>query len=633
MAGPLRIQNFSKAAEVLISLFPAHLKLAAPLGLGKPIKLLNKIYEGYRTRPDSRLDIFTALSLTRPGSSGEFEKRFAEPFIERHFGEDYPDLRYVKDSLSGELPNNINIYEFYFQAGQYLHSERAQASYISLNYTHVAQSLFRKNIHAVVQLVAKHPSKNTYSLCSNPDLTLDVIDLFRKSGKPFYVVGVVHPGMPFMVGDAEVSEDYFNMIVDSPEMEKELFALPKAALDTSSIMIGLHSSQFVRDDGTLQIGIGSLSDALVYSTVLRHQKNDLYQKHMRKWWSDRGTDAKLDHLHWGVFEKGIYGTSELIFDGFMHLYRAGILNRRVRDRKNGPEIFLLGAFFLGSKEFYQWLRDLSEEERRGIGMTSVSKVNDLYDEDEMALRRQRKNARFFNSSFSMSLLGEAGSDTLPSGQVVSGVGGQYNFVAMSQEMPDARSILMLKSTRTKGGRRSSNVSWTPGYATVPRHLRDIVVTEYGIADLLYKTDEEVICALLAISDVEFQEDLIIQAQKHQKLSRHYRLPSYAYNNHPGYLENFLQEARTQGIFPEFPFGTDFTSVEEKVYSALMRLKKSSGPLDRVQQLYKGLTLPVKTYEPELRRMKLWSPKNVKEQVFQRILLAGLAESAGDRFSS
>jgi acyl-CoA hydrolase len=626
MARLLRIQNFSEAAEVLISLFPKHLKLAAPLGLGKPNKLLNEIYKRYRIRPDSRLDIFTALSLARPGATGDFEKRFAEPFLARHFGEDYPDLQYVKDTLSGNLPTNINIYEFYFQAGQYLHLERAQSNYISLNYTHVARSLFRKEIHAVVQLVAKHPTKSTYSLCSNPDLTLDVIDLFRKSGKPFYVVGVVHPAMPYMMGDAEVDEDYFNMIVDSPDMEKELFALPKSPLDTSSTMIGLHSSQLVRDDGTLQIGIGSLSDALVSSTVFRHQKNDLYQKYIRRWWSDRGTDAKLEPLHWGRFEKGIYGTSELIFDGFMHLYRAGILNRKVRDKKDGPEIFLLGAFFLGSKEFYQWLRELSDEERRGIAMTSVSKVNDLYDEDEMALRRQRKNARFFNSSFSMSLLGEAGSDTLPSGQVVSGVGGQYNFVAMSQEMPDARSILMLKSTRVKGHRRSSNISWVPGYSTIPRHLRDIVVTEYGIADLLYKTDEEVICSLIAISDVEFQEDLIIQAQKHQKLSRHYRRPAYAYNNHPEYLDNFLKEGRAEGVFPEFPFGTDFTPVEMSIYAALMRLKRASTPLERIQQFSKGLGMSAKSYEPELKRMQLWAPKNIKERVAQRLLLSGLSES-------
>jgi acyl-CoA hydrolase len=624
MTGPLRLQNFSKAAETIISLFPKHLKLAAPLGLGKPHQLINEIYEGFRIRPESRLDIFTALSLSVPTPASDFEKRFAGPFLARHFGEDYPGLFYVRDSLADSLPANINVYEFYFQAGQYVDKERSQSNYISLNYTHVAQSLLRKDIHAVVQLVAKHPSKNSYSLSCNPDLTLDVINLFRAAGKPFYVVGVVHPGLPYLEGDAEVGEDYFNMIVDSPQIEKELFALPKSAGDTSSTMIGLHASQMVQDDGTLQIGIGSLSDALVYSTVLRQRQNDFYQALMRKWWSERGMDTKFESLQWDPFTKGIYGTSELIFDGFMHLRRAGILTRKVRDRVGGPEIFLLGAFFLGSKEFYQWLRDLPDEERHGIGMSAVSKVNDLYDEDEMALRRQRKNARFFNSCFSMNLLGEATSDTLPNGQVVSGVGGQYNFVAMSHEMPDARSILMMKAVRVQGGKRSSNIVATPGYATIPRHLRDIVVTEYGIANLRYKTDEEVISSLISISDVEFQDQLVIKAQENRKLSRHYRLPAFAYNNRCEYLETFLAEAREQGLFPEFPFGSDFDAVELKIYSALMKLKAEATPWQRLQQFQKGLGAAVGSHEKELSRMNLLHPRSLKEKMAQTILLGGLA---------
>ena len=68
-------------------------------------------------------------------------------------------------------------------------------------------------------------------------------------------------------------------------------------------------------------------------------------------------------------------------------------------------------------------------------------------------------------------------------RVVSGVGGQYNFVAMSHELVGSRSVLMLRSTRDVGGKRTSNIVWSHGMATVPRHLRDTFVTEYGVADL------------------------------------------------------------------------------------------------------------------------------------------------------
>lgn len=619
MTGPLRFTNFNKTAEHLATKFHRHLRLATPLGLGKPNQLLNEIYEAFRIRPEGRLDIFTALSLRIPEPKVSMEKRFALPFIQRHFGQDYPHLQYVKDGHSA--PENINIYEFYFQAGQEIGHERMQRNYSSINYTHVAQSLLRGQIDAAVQLIAKHPTKNSYSLSCNPDVTIDVADLYRKAGKTLYMVGVVHPDLPYMEGEAEVGEDFFNVIVDSPEIQQELFALPKEPVDTASFMIGFHASQVVQDDGTLQIGIGSLADGLVHSLILRQKKNDLYKNLARKWWSERGSDSRFEFLQWDTFEHGLYGTSELIFDGFMHLRRNDVLKRLVSD-KGGPELFLNGAFYLGSKEFYQWLRDLPPQERSRIAMSPVSKINDLYDENEMALRRQRKNARFFNSAMGITLLGETISDTLPTGQVVSGVGGQYNFVAMSHEMPDARSIIMLKSTRGHGRTRQSNIVWSQGPVTLPRHLRDLVVTEYGIANLLYKTDEEVIKSLIEISDAEFQEDLITKAQQKKKLSRHYRIPSSARFNRPEALEKFLDESRERGAFPLFPFGSDFTDIEMQVYHRLMRLKKKASPLQRVQQLFKGITQSPQQHSAELERMDLLRPSSLMSWVEQKIFLGG-----------
>ena len=103
------------------------------------------------------------------------------------------------------------------------------------------------------------------------------------------------------------------------------------------------------------------------------------------------------------------------------------------------------------------------------------------------------------------LFGAAASDGLEDGRVVSGVGGQYNFVAMAHELAGARSILLLRATREAGGAVESNIVFNYGHATIPRHLRDIVVTEYGIADLRGRTDAEVAGALIAIADRRFQD--------------------------------------------------------------------------------------------------------------------------------
>jgi len=161
---------------------------------------------------------------------------------------------------------------------------------------------------------------------------------------------------------------------------------------------------------------------------------------------------------------------------------------------------LHAGFFLGPRGFYAALRDLPESDRAQLGMRGVGYVNQLYGADQELRMLQRRGARFVNNTMMVTLLGASVSDALESGQVVSGVGGQYNFVAMAHALPDARSILCLRATRAHRGRITSNIVWSYGHETIPRHLRDIVVTEYGIADLRGRTDEEVISALLAVAD-------------------------------------------------------------------------------------------------------------------------------------
>src|SRR5256886_15387602 len=113
-----------------------------------------------------------------------------------------------------------------------------------------------------------------------------------------------------------------------------------------------------------------------------------------------------------------------------------------------------------------------------IQMMAVSFPNELYG-DEAAKRRARVDARFVNNAMMATLLGAVISDGLEGGQVVSGVGGQYNFVAQAFALQGARSILTVESTRQAGSRALSNIRWSYGHETIPRHLRDIVITEYG----------------------------------------------------------------------------------------------------------------------------------------------------------
>src|SRR6185436_4783702 len=171
------------------------------------------------------------------------------------------------------------------------------------------------------------------------------------------------------------------------------------------------------------------------------------------------------------------------------------------------------GFLLGPRAFYAALSALPESERRLFDMRGVGFINQLYGEDAPLRIAQRVQARFVNTTMMLTTLGAAISDGLADGRVVSGVGGQYNFVAMAHALPDARSVLMLRSTRSSGGKIHSNLVWRYGHMTIPRHLRDLVVTEYGVADLRGKSDEDTIKALLAVTDSRFQAGLAREAQR------------------------------------------------------------------------------------------------------------------------
>ena len=298
-------------------------------------------------------------------------------------------------------------------------------------------------------------------------------------------------------------------------------------------------------------------------------------------------------------------------------------------RLNGGTL-LHGGFFLGPRGFYAALRDLPESERRQFSMCGVGFINQLYGEDHDLKVAQRQHGRFINSTMMVTLLGAAVSDGLEDGRVVSGVGGQYNFVAMAHALPDARSILALRSTRTKNSVTTSNILWSYGNTTIPRHLRDIVITEYGVADLRGLSDEAVIASLLNISDSRFQDSLKRQAQASGKLRPDYRIPEIHRNNTPRALEETLVLPRARGLFSEFPFGTDLTQEEVVLANALARLKQhTAAGWPRV----KSIALAVSSrgvpagMRPYLERMDLLAPRSRREWLWQRLLvqeLRGLA---------
>ncbi|WP_449428398.1 acetyl-CoA hydrolase/transferase C-terminal domain-containing protein [Rhodanobacter umsongensis] len=638
-----RYSDTEACAQYLADVLGPDLRIAAPLGLGKPHGLLNALYRLTGSVPTRSLRLYTALSLTRPQPAPGLEQRFLGPFLERHFGADQVDPQYALDQARDALPPNVEIHEFYMQSGALLHSGSAQRSYISQNYTHVARDLAVQEINLLVQLVARRegPDGVHYSLSCNPDLTLDFLDQVHVAGKPRPLcVAVVHPDLPYMGGDAEVAETFFDVEL-RPEASPRLFALPRLPVDLTEYALGMHASALVKDGGCLQIGIGALSDALVKALLLRQQDNTQWRRALVAL-DPLGATHALAGWIGGLkpFQSGLYGASEMVMDGFMHLQRGGILKRRSWDNlalerssasgrlNQAPPggHYLRGAFFLGSQELYDWLAATEAADPDAITMCPVSNVNQLYGDHQALAMLQRRGARFFNTCMMATLLGAAVSDTLDDGAVVSGVGGQYNFVAMAHELPNGRSALLLRATRSHRGGIESNIRWNYGQTTIPRHLRDFVITEYGVADLRGKSDSECVEAMLSICDARFLDALCAEAKAHGKLAADFVVPEGWRRHLPRHLHEALAPLQQKGLFPTFPFGSDFTEVEQRLLPALNWLKSSSSTWRGRCRLLGATCRPgaVAAGEAEaLARMGLAAPGRLADRVQRRLLQAAL----------
>jgi acyl-CoA hydrolase len=642
---PRPLADAGQCAETILEQVGQRVVLALPLGLGKANHIANALFQRAMQDASLELTILTGLTPEKPRNLPALQQRFVDPIVERLFG-DYPDLGYARVLRDGKLPGNISVTEFFLRPGAWLDVPPAQRAYNSLNYTEVGREVLRHGVNVLAQLVARRDEGDAsrYSLSCNSDVTLEILPALmaqRARSEAVAIVGQVNQLLPFMPGEAEVPPETFDYVLEAPEYEFRLFAPLRGAVSVIDYAAGLHIASLVRDGGTLQIGIGSIGDAIAYALILRHQRPAVFRAALAALVAPAALDEREREL--APFSEGLYGNSEMLVDGFIDLYRAGILRRRVPMNReslqhgNRPDADAAGsagrgpvlhaAFFLGSSALYEALRDLGDDQIADIAMTAVSYTNSLLG-DEALKRAQRRHARYINNAMIATLLGEIASDTLAEGRVVSGVGGQHDFVTQAHALDDARAILVLASTHENNGKLASSIRWSHPHVTLPRHLRDIVVTEYGIADLRGRTDRDCIAAMLAIADARFQPGLADAAKRTGKIEPDFALPTAAGRNRPEDLEEAFAPFRADGLFPEYPFGTDLTPLEQRLARGLRRVKRWSGkrPLLAMRAVQGLLAQRSNDAERDaLARLGLAQPRSVRDRLYRALVLRALRE--------
>jgi acyl-CoA hydrolase len=729
---PTEFDDVSACVDRIVDRLGHDITVATPLGLGKPNHLLNELVERALADPSLDLTIWTALTLSEPGWESDLERRLVEPLGERLF-DGYPAIRYDELLREGDLPENIDVHQFYFPPGDFLGNPDAQQHHHSVNYTHAARAVATADVNLLVQLVGvgERDGERCFNLGSNPDLSHEVIEMLREQhagGDEAMVVGQVNRNMPFMYGEAPIDPGEFDAVLDDPAYDFPLVGPPHLPVSTAEHAIALRVSALVRDGGTLQIGIGSLGDAIGAAIELRDQHNDVYTDATEA----LGVPEDCPDLlaDWGgrdPFDEGLYAASEMVVETFLHLHEAGILSREVYDDihiqrlvdegivADGIDLSALdalvemgaidealapadvaylrewgvfrdavaydagelrvdgetcpadlsdeearsviashalgdglangrvchGGFFLGSQDLYEQFREMDETERRRFSMRSVQFTNQLRRGGDLA-RLQRRDARFINTGMKATVTGAVVSDGLADNRVISGVGGQFDFVNMAQELDDGRSVILVRATReTSDGGVESNIVWNYGHITIPRHLRDIVVTEYGVADLRDRSDAAVIKEMVKVADSRFQADLVEQAKAAGKLPEDWSIPPAYRDNYPETIESALEPYDDH--LPRFPLGTALTEEEQALARGLQTLQRQVSRLpssvgavpSAVESLPsavgslgsvgKGLLVP-ETARPYLERMELDEPTTRQERVYRHLVAYALAEA-------
>jgi acyl-CoA hydrolase len=248
------------------------------------------------------------------------------------------------------------------------------------------------------------------------------------------------------------------------ESGMEPLVLEEKAPNEVELAIADHVGRCIPEGATLQTGIGAVPNQVVHALA-----------------QGPGGDY------------GIH--SEMFTSGLMELHEAG----KVSNRKGLFDGFSVATFALGSRRLYDWL-DGAEDVR----FLPVDVVN-----DPSLISRNRRMISI-NGALSIDLAGQVVADHLGGAQF-SGIGGHEDFVSGAGLAVGDRSIICLPSTvRVNGELRSRIVDAFEAGAviTTPRHQVDVIVTEYGAAEVGGITADERVRALAAIAHPDFRAGLL-----------------------------------------------------------------------------------------------------------------------------
>lgn len=318
----------TEAVDHIVGRLGPELIVGTPLGIGKPLRLLDAIYRRAGTDRSLRVHFLTALTLGPPGVGSDLERRLLQPILDRIEGLQL-EPAWMEDLRRDQIPENVRVSEFFLTPGRFLGIGHSQRWHLHSNYTDVVRDTFDQGVNVIAQELAIDAS-GRLSLASNPDVTLDLLGHMRLMQRPALMVGVVNHRLPFTGGDAVIDRDLIDLLIDHPAASHEPYPVIAEPVSLADYAIGLQAAALIPDGGTIQLGIGSMANAVASSLILRHRDPETFTAALDAIGALERHGELVEALGGtGRFHQGLYVCSEMLSDGLLGLYDAGVVRRRV----------------------------------------------------------------------------------------------------------------------------------------------------------------------------------------------------------------------------------------------------------------------------------------------------------------
>ncbi len=357
---------------------------------------------------------------------------------------------------------------FFGPAERFLRDAGASVDFVPADFRRFEPILHHLNPR-VMATAAAPPVDGWVSLSVHAGAFVD--ELHRAGADPDRVLVVeVSPHFPrtFGLGKQEhrLHVDEIDFLV---ETDREPLNLADAPATSAEVAIAEHAMGFIHSGCTLQTGIGGIP-SMVAKMIAEGPLGDF----------------------------GVH--SEMFTTGLMRLHQAG----KVTNHKGGPfDGVSVTTFAAGVPELYTWLH-----ENEAVRFLPVRVVNS----PEMISKNRHMVT--INGALAVDLSGQVVADTI-SGTQFSGIGGHEDFVSGPGLSADGRSLICLPASTTINGQLVTRIlPKLPSGSVIstPRHQIDVVITEFGAAELAGRTIRERALALAAIGHPDVRDDLLAVAE-------------------------------------------------------------------------------------------------------------------------